>query len=447
MIWDRLYWSGYLAWMLLGEKRIPFLPLQKIKQLQNDRLRKTVARAYHTVPFYRKEMNRLGLRVSDFRNVDDLEKLPEILRIQLQKSPSDFLSTSQSEDQYLKLRSGGSTGNPCTIYHDASSIFQNAAQGERERSILAGAIGKSWYRETVIASPVSSAREVQDFLRERSLVPRRRGIQRQYLTLADSPETNLKAINEFEPDLIRSYGSYLNALFPFIHETGANFHKPRVIHYSSDAISASVRHLIQETFGIPVFSAYQANEAFLIGFECEEHTGLHLNVDLYPVRITDDSGKTLPVGESGNLIISNLVNHATVLLNYRLGDISRILKEPCPCGRTLPLLAFPQGRTDDWIQMDSGRMLHPQAVRTIFTNEYEVWQYQVQQLESDAFRVLLVTAPACDRTELSSRIRKSFFRTFGDQTKTEVHFVDSLPRTPGGKIRPIMSLKKSRNIE
>jgi phenylacetate-coenzyme A ligase PaaK-like adenylate-forming protein len=110
--------------------------------------------------------------------------------------------------------------------------------------------------------------------------------------------------------------------------------------YSSDSLSSSVRRLIAEKFGLPVLSTYEAVEAFKIGFECHQRVGIHLNIDLYPVRVVNAQGEPLPDGESGDVVVSNLVNRATVLLNYRLGDIATKLSVPCPCGRSLPLLSI-----------------------------------------------------------------------------------------------------------
>lgn len=445
MILERLYWTGYLAYSLLGQKRFAFRSRKEMEKAQSNRVRKMIVHAYNTVPYYRQTLDRLKLRPSDIRNAQDLDKLPEIQRLQLQQTPDEFLSDAQPKENYIRLRSGGSTGDPCTVYHDAASIFQNAVHGERERSIMIKAIGKSvGYRETVIVSNVSTSKELQEYLREKSFIPKGVGIERQYLSMLDPPEKNLEFLNEFQPDVIHTYGSYLGAFFPYVYSSGASFKFPRAIFYSSDALSPSVRNLIQNVFHVPVFSAYQANEALHIGFECEEHIGLHLNMDLYPVRITDEKGNDVPDGESGNVVLSNLVNRGTVLLNYRLGDISHILKERCACGRTLPLMAFPEGRTDDWIHLASGRRVHPQSVRTIFTNEQEVWQYQVVQLENDVFRVALVVASTCDRDPLTTRISNRFSETFGPIPPIELSFVDAVERTQGGKVRPVISLKKEQ---
>ena len=91
-------------------------------------------------------------------------------------------------------------------------------------------------------------------------------------------------------------------LFSHLAEANVQFHRPRMLRYSSDSLPENTRRLIAERFGIPVFSTYQANEALKIGFECERHTGYHLNVDLYPLRIADAKGRTLPEATSSTFI-------------------------------------------------------------------------------------------------------------------------------------------------
>ena len=246
-------------------------------------------------------------------------------------------------------------------------------------------------------------------------------------------------IQAFRPDVISTYGSYLELLFPYLCETGRRLHLPRAICYGADGLSDSVRRLILEDFGIHVLSAYQSIEAYQIGFECERHVGLHLNIDLYPVRIVDAEGRALPPGETGEVVVSNLVNRATVLLNYRLGDLASLLPERCSCGRTLPLLSFPQGRRDDIIVLPSGRLMHPHILNDLMRFETEVWRYQVIQETRTCFRVSLVVTPTCQREELRKRIESRFARTFGQGATIQVAFVESIDRTAAGKHRTVVS--------
>ena len=437
----RLMWSAYLTYHLRGQAQFPFKSLDSIRRVQARRVQSMVSHAYRNVPYYRETMDRLSLKPFDFRGAEDLTKLPILERDHLQRDPEYFVSTAQSLNSYLMLRSGGSTGTPCTVYHDTAALFQNAAHGERERSMITALVDKSMgYRETVIGARLSTAQEVQELCRKRSFLPSGIGIQRQYLFLLDPPEKNIALLNEFHPDVIHStFGSYLEILFPYLYTTGEPFHRPKVITYSSTGLSDSVRRLITQTFGIPLLSTYQAVEAFKIGFECSQGLGLHLNIDLYPVRIINVNGETLSAGESGGVVVSNLVNRATVLLNYRLGDIACMQQDPCSCGRSLPLLSFPQGRSDDLILLASGQVVHPQLVRLIFTDEDEIWQYQVVQESTNYFRVAVVAAKTCNRQETRERLLAKFARTFGSDTTVEISFVDSIDRSTG-KFRTVRSM-------
>ena len=436
---SRLRWTAYLAYHARRQAELPFRAAA-IEREQARRVSRMIAHAYQTVAHYRDALDRAGLRPHDIRTAADLARLPIIEPEDLQRDPRRFTSTAAPLSAYLHLRSGGSTGLPRSVYHDTAALFENAAHGERERSLIAGLVGKRvGYRESVIVVPDSSAQIVQEFCARQSLVPARVRIQRQYLSLFDAPDDNARRLNEFKPDVIHGYGSYLDALFGYLHATRWPFHRPKVVTYSSDGIADSVRRLISETFGVPVLGTYQAVEAFKIAFECG--AGLHVNSDLYPIRIVDQEGRTLPPGEPGEVVVSNLVNRATVLLNYRLGDLAATAPDRCPCGRALPLLAALHGRRDEWIDLPSGRTVHPMAVRRLFTHEDEIWQYQVIQESPARFRVALVAAPACDRAATRERLSAAFRTQLGPDIATDVVFCDSIARPPGGKPRVVISLR------
>jgi len=403
-----------------------------------------VRHAYKTVPFYRDTMDRLGLAAGDLRTAADLARLPLIGPGELQGGPERFMSSAHPAGRCVELATSGSTGQPRSVYYDASAVFQNAAHGERDRSVITPLVGrKLGCRETVIGSTLSSAQKLQHFVRSHALLPRCARITRQYLSVLDSPEENARLINDFRPDIIQSYGSYLGMFFSHLADTGAPFHRPKVVTYSSDALSDSLRRLITERFGIPVFSTYQAVEAFKIGFECEHHRGLHLNIDLYPARIVDESGGDVPEGGVGELVVSNLVNRAMVLLNYRLGDLVNVLPGRCPCGRTLPMLAFPAGRCDDLVELPAGRIVNPVAVNAIFVREPLVRQYQIVQHSTTRLSANVVVDPAADRGELKQRVKTRLSERLGNKARLDVQFVDAVDRTANGKSRTLVSLVRA----
>jgi phenylacetate-CoA ligase len=444
-IWERLKNTAYFAWQGTNQGRLPFQSLQKSILAQTRRLQQMIRHAYLTVPFYNRTMDQLGLRPSDFRTVADLSLLPPIDPSQLRSDPLQFFSRAYTPEACVQLYSSGSTGEPRYAYHAIETILQNAAHGERERAAFLPLVGHTYgYRETVIVASVSADHILQKIIRTHTWVPPGVPIRRQYLSVLEPPEKNIPMINEFRPHVIHSFGSYIATLFGYLARADAPFHKPRVIKYSSDTLPDNIRRVVEREFGIPVFSAYEAIEALKIGFECERHSGLHANIDLYPIRIVNEDGMDVPRGELGEVLVSNLVNKATVLLNYRLGDLAAWEEASCPCGRSLPLLKQLAGRKDDSIRLPSGRALHPIAIKPIFRDVSGIWQYQIVQVTPSRFRANVVAAPTADCSALEAVLKSRFLQELDEEIQLEVRFVERIDRTRSGKSQELVPVFESR---
>jgi phenylacetate-CoA ligase len=438
-------WTAYAVLHAVREGRFPFARPSAIERAQRRRVRTAVTHAYEHVPYYRETMRALGLSPADFRTAADLGALPIIEREQLQRNPEYFLSEARPIDSYLKLRSAGSTGDLLTVFTDPFSLFQDAGHRERQRSLVMKLAGKRFRcRQVRIIGPSSTGAKTRRAFASHSLVPASVRVAQRELSMLDPLNINIDLINELRPDVLFGWGSYIEALFLHVHASGTPLHRPKVVTYGGDPLSESVRRLITEEFGVHVLGSYGAVEAFNIAFECEEHRGLHMNVDLFPLRIVDAEGRELPDGESGRVVVSNLVNRATVLLNYSLGDLAKRLPRSCPCGRSLPMLSFLEGRRDDWIETDSGELVHPEVLRMLFRDEEQIWSYQVIQRTTHHFQIAVVAHQACDREAMRSRLTRKFVDRFGDRTTAELSFVDTLRREPGKKVRPVISLRSER---
>ncbi len=169
-------WTAYLARHIKGQARFPFRPSSEIRQAQGARVRAMARHAWESVSLYREAFDRLGLTPEDVQTADDLARLPIVEREDLQLRVDALTSRLHPRHRCLRVRSGGSTGAPRTVYHNPAALFQNAAHGERERSIIAAAVGRSGgYREAVIGWPLGAAQNVPEFVRQRLLVPARLG--------------------------------------------------------------------------------------------------------------------------------------------------------------------------------------------------------------------------------------------------------------------------------
>jgi phenylacetate-CoA ligase len=139
------------------------------------------------------------------------------------------------------------------------------------------------------------------------------------------------------------------------------------------------------------------------------------------------------------VVVSNLINRGTVLLNYRLGDLAMLLPDPCPCGRSLPLLSQPQGRSDEWLTLPSGRRAHPQTAISVVRFAPGLWQFQITQVTPGLLHLSVVVDDTLDRAQFVARVREELPAALGEPLEVQVQFVDSIPRTPGGKVRTVNS--------
>ena len=309
-----------------------------------------VEHAYRTVPFYRSLFDELGLVPGDFQTADDLSRLPVITGQDLAGDPHGFLSSKYSEDDTLELSTTGTTGQFKRIFFDSAALFQARAAGLRKRQVIARVLGKTGsYRELAVAREGGTFPVIRDFYRDRAWTPQRFDLNRESISPADSFAKNIEVINAFKPEVIIGFGAYIGAIFRFASEKGLEVKAPKVVHFGGDNLPPPERRLLEERYGIKVLSSLQACEALNIAFQCEERQGFHISLDQVAVRVVDSEGCDVEPGVSGNLVLSNLTNRATVLLNYQLGDRVTLAKELCPCGRTLPLIETIDGRSEDLV--------------------------------------------------------------------------------------------------
>ena len=244
--------------------------------------------------------------------------------------------------------------------------------------------------------------------------------------------------------MISSYGSYLEALFSYVREQRQRLRATRVAVYGADPFSATMREWVRAELGIEVLSSYNAVETPQIGFECERHRGHHHNIDLCPVRLIEADGREATDGEPGEVVVSNLVNRGTVLLNYRLGDVVTRTKESCPCGRTLPLYSYLERGGTRWLDLGDGDRIHSQALQLVLRREMEIWRYQIVQEARRRILLRLVPAPDCERESLTHRLLARLREQLGADVAVRIAFVRELPTGPNGKTQPVVTAAPTR---
>lgn len=440
----RLLGSAVVAAALRGQRRLPYAPRKALDDARDRRIRRMVAYAARHVPYYRELFAREGIDPSRIRTAADLDRLPVLDRELVRSRPELFVAQTWAGKRSLTFFTSGSTGTPIEIRHDRHSLLANIAYGERERAPLVKGCGSFRPRELYVGYETSTFKKVIAFYDESLLFPVRP--RRRFVPL-HQPIAEIAAIaNAERPDVLVGYGGWIDLFFKTVAARAIEVHRPRMVLYMGEALPPGSRAFIEETFGVPVLSRYNAVESFKIGFYCEARTGFHVHEDLCHVRIVGPHGRDAAPGDAGQVVISNLVNRATVLLNYPLGDVASLTPEPCPCGRTLPLLSELEGRLEDILPLPGGGFAHPRSVWQVFKEDREVIQYQLTQRAPDHFALTLVTLDEPSFRRALDRALPELHRLLGEAARIEAVRRTEFLRAPGEKFRAVASLCRSRGV-
>lgn len=437
--------TARIAALARRERRIPWWPAERVRRLQQRRLRSIVRHAYDTTAFYRRAMDERGLCPADFTDVSDLARLPLVDDMDVRKNLDDLMSTAFKDGPLQAVQTGGAyTRVRKTIYWDDATFLAKIAFAERDRAVLAELAGRNWGQVQLYLLPDESVSlQLRRFWDERLLVPRRLA-QRHYLASEEPFEKAAQLINDLKPSVVFTYGSYTDEFFRYAADRDIKIVPPRVWMYGGDMLSDHGRELAESRFGVPIYTTYQMVETGKIGFQCERREGFHLNVDRCPVRVIDEQGRTLPAGQRGEIVVSNFVNRATVLLNYRTGDLGTLSDKPCPCGRSLPILERLEGKINDRIHLPDGRCLVAGSVELLFKHELEdTLQGQLTQLVDGCVLWRIVPLTSTDCEALRRRLADKTTGMLGPDVPVAVEFVDDIPHTRTGKFRRVVSYAAS----
>ncbi len=195
----------------------------------------------------------------------------------------------------------------------------------------------------------------------------------------------------------------------------------------------ATRARIESAWGARVFDHSGMTEIGALGIECPENpAGLHLLEAECLVSVIDpQTGQSLPAGQTGELVLTNLGRWGSPLLRYRTGDLVRVDSQPCPCGRSLVRLQGGiLGRVDDMIYL-RGNNVYPSALEAVISRFSEVAEYRVEVDQTGALPVMHIelepvkTGPA---SELAERVDRAIRDELLFRAEVRTVAPGSLPR-------------------
>ena len=243
-----------------------------------------------------------------------------------------------------------------------------------------------------------------------------------------------KCINELrrrKPMHLVALPEYLRALANYILESNDRPHPIPVIRPMGANFPQSWRPMVEEAFRGKLREHYGSREMNTMAFDCKEQNGLHLLMDQQILEVVRD-GRPVDDGEVGKVLVTDLQNHSMPIIRYEIGDLARIERTPCPCGRTTPRI-FMEGRTEDAFVLSDGRIITAESVANFFTQCRCVRDYQLTE-DNRGFLLRLVLNRDAESTD-ANNVADDLQRWLNDPRPIRTRVVDSILPEDSGKFR------------
>ena len=354
------------------QPEIETMPVEKIKELQSERLVKQVAYVYENNKYYRKLMDEKGVKPADIQGLDDLKKLPFLTKNDLREAYPYGLLSCPTKDCVRIQSTSGTTGrrvvafytqHDLDLWEDCCARAITAVGGTNEDvcqvsygyGLFTGGPGLNGGSHKVgcLTIPTSSG-----------------NTERQIMFIRDLNATILCCTP--------SYAAYLGETMKEMGLSPEDIPLKAGI-FGAEAWSEEMRQEIQKTMGIKAYDIYGLTELSGPGvaFECSAQTGMHINEDHFIAEVIDpDTLEPVPDGTYGELVFTSITKEAFPLLRYRTRDIVKLSHEPCPCGRTHVKMSKPRGRSDDMLII-RGVNVFPSQIETVLLNKGYPANYQI----------------------------------------------------------------------
>jgi phenylacetate-CoA ligase len=322
---------------------LDFLPAAQLREIQLRRLRAIVTRAHERVTLFRSRMEARGLTPAAIDSLDRIAELPFTEKGDLRDTYPFGLFASPLSEIVRLHSSSGTTGKPIVVAYTQADVdvwssvmarsfaacgvgADDVIQNAYGYGLFTGGLGAHYGAETLGATviPISGG-----------------NTDRQIMVMKDFGVTTLCCTPSYCVHLIERAG-----------EMGVDMKKlpVRVGVFGAEPWTEAMRARIHAESSIRAHDIYGLSEIIGpgVGIECPELSGLHIFEDhFYPEIVDPATGKPVPEGEEGELVLTTLSKLAMPMIRYRTHDITAIQTEPCPCGRTLRRIRRITRRSDD----------------------------------------------------------------------------------------------------
>ena len=399
----------------------------KLNDTQLSQVDAQIKRLVKTDSYYGKKYRELG--ITDVTSQEAFEELPFSSKDDLRNAYPLGIQAVPDEEVVRIHSSSGTTGKPVIIPYTAKDVddwatmfarcYETAGVTKKDRVHITPGYGL-W---TAGIGFQAGAEKLGAMV-----IPMGPG----------NTDKQLQMMIDLESTVLTATSSYALLLAEEIDKRGLKdkIHLKKGV-FGSERWSEKKRKYIKEKLGIELYDIYGLTEIYGpgIGISCDAQNGMHYWDDYVYIEIIDPkTGKTLPDGEEGEIVITTLVKEGAPLIRFRTHDISRIIPGECPCGRKHPRLDIIKGRSDDMFKIHGVNMFPSQVEELLALVDGVPSEYTINIAHDEPANkdIMLVTVEAEGRVDFEQtgrQIRDLFKSRIGVTPKITVVPVGTLPRS------------------
>jgi len=409
------------------------LPRERLAALQLERMRATLARVRTNARW----RARLGdARPEDLRAVDDWARLPFLTKEALRDAYPYGLACGGDAGYRRIHMSSGTTGNPILNPYTPDDVVQ---WGEvMARCYVAAGVTKDDVIQITPSFGLFTGGFGFHYGAERLgalVIP----------TGAGRTSLQLRLMRDLRTTVLPAIATYPLRLIEVAREERFDLSTLalRVAILGSEMWSDELRARIERDLHVRTHDIIGMTETGGpgLGIDCAARAGIHVWEDHYVAEIVDPAtGRALPDGVEGELVLSTLTREGLPLLRYRTHDLTRVVaRAPCACGRTSLRIDRLRGRTDDMV-IYKGVNFYPRQVETVLLRQPGVaHEYQIV-LDShgggERLTVVAETEPGCDPAT-AARIKRALHDLLALSPEVRLVAAGTLERAPGKSVRVV----------
>ena len=381
-------------------------------------------------------MKAAGLVPSTLGKEGGLARLPPLTRAELLRAGETLFCNfcPSSHGPIAASTTSGSTGEPVTVRRTGLCRLHWMAYTLREHL---------WHnrdfsgRLAVVRATVSEPVETPDWGPPANLLFRTG--PGSAMPPSRSVQELCEWLERFDPDHLLVLPSTLAALVAEFTQTGQRLSRLKSVRTLSETVHPDLRETTGRILGVPIHDSYTSQEGGIMATQCPEGS-YHVSETIL-LEVLNDAGQPCGVGETGRIVITDLVNFATPLIRYEIGDYAEV-GAPCACGRSLPVIRRFLGRERNLVLLPDGTRHWPMVGFHRWDEAYPVRQFQFVQSDRTTILARMSASGRPDSAQqarLTAIIQNALRHPF--DIRYEWHETP-LPRGPGGKFEEFLCQAK-----